>query len=1411
MNMNMNSINKPYKHFFDIDENYYSSISDELLAGKFIDWNSFYPHSTFVTLLKNTASILRREQQLSVWVEGEYGTGKSHAVFTLKKILDASEDEVLKYFQENDLDMDLFKKLQGAKNQEGKKILTVHRVGSSSIKGDNLLVSAIQESVKKALKDTGAEFQCEDSLKDGIIKWLSDEVNARNFNNYIEARYKLQFGADTSEKIVQKLKTGDEETIAELSRKIFNVAEKEGITALKLEARDLEFWIKDVIAKNNLKAIVFIWDEFTEYFKQNINSITGFQTLTELSQRIPFYFIIVTHTSLGLFNPKDESKKIIDRFIKPTCRIELPDNMAFKLLGKAMKTSENPVTKKEWEDHTADLIGLVPRCNQVVMKSVKVDETDLKKILPIHPYTAVLLKHLSVLFGSNQRSMFDFIRNKRGEVGERSFNWYIENYGPISDENLLTIDMLWDYFYSDGKANLEAGIKSLLGVYDMHGNSSKLTVPQQRVLKTALLLQGISEKNTDRKNTDRVELLRPTLTNINNAYEGTNLGMSTGQAAHILKTLEREGILFPQTIGSSETQYLAMRSGSNTDNIKKYIEDFRGDKKTKVIVEGCDLTSFLTDNLTPALKLRYELNIMTVDDFDSKNNRIVNRINQTTYINTIPLILTFAKDEKERAVIISEIRKIIKELEVVAVFVDASLCDLSEDNFEEYIKNLAEAKEWLNKDGDLSRQYQKAAEDVIARWISKIKDSELRIMTKDKDKDEEKKVYGVSEAVNALNDFNKKIFGMGIEYLNVTQHMFNQSNFNQGSKLGIEQRTSGQFDKRLAAALEGVWQLPEGAAPNTNHLVYKIKVKLDAFINERFVEKGEVSIDEIYEFLKADPYGFLPCSLSAFISGFLLKDYVCEKYRWSNGTTGEEMSVEKMAEMIDEIIKLQNKPDQKYRDKFIRKTTLEEREFLVKTAYSFGIDENSCANVEKTREQLRTAIKSNKIGLPLWSISIALKNERPVDYLMIIELIDLYCKLVNNRATGKSDNDIAIEIGRIFIGSKVLHEKLKPCLCTDYCKKGMLIYLSEYNDGELQKLAEDIGCTNNILSHLKAKATDASSWLWEVETINTEIEKLIVEYKIVLVSNKYVTKCENYKDTIIAWAEAMEYFKLPFEGVKNDFPNIKELLEYLSAIFTSKSLPESNKIKFLATLNDHADEFYSHYKNQVEWFKEKCNFELFGLSDADISKIFSNMPLKMYSATNATFQQIASTQISSYRKTILIEELKELWKANTNTSSPREWSDKYKTPILCLVDTSEYDVAKKALETITQKGATDTEIKDAINYFKCTKLFSKMIDETTRDTCFIEKLIADYIIIKDIELTREELSKRLQVGAYDWYPKTKQADDILKQLAKNIYEKTGCNEALSKIEIMSEIDAKLYLKRLIRERMEVGMEILKDE
>ena len=131
--------------------------------------------------------------------------------------------------------------------------------------------------------------------------------------------------------------------------------------------------------------------------------------------------------------------------------------------------------------------------------------------------------------------MFNFIKNDRGnEI--KGFQWFIDNYGPDDDNPLLTIDMLWEFFYDKGKEYLSHDIRSILDCYS-RAATKQLDNNEKRVLKTVLLLQAISQKVGD-----SVELFIPNEKNINNAFEGSD--MDGGAAGRCTEKLVRDEVLY---------------------------------------------------------------------------------------------------------------------------------------------------------------------------------------------------------------------------------------------------------------------------------------------------------------------------------------------------------------------------------------------------------------------------------------------------------------------------------------------------------------------------------------------------------------------------------------------------------------------------------------------------------------------------------------------------------------------------------------------------------------------------------------------------------------------------------------------------------------------------------------------------
>ncbi len=740
-----------YRHYFDIDPDYFPAVNEAVITKNPEVWKKFFPHETFVKLLKNTISVLERKQKLCLWVEGAYGTGKSHAVHTLKKLLDSSEEETREYFQRHKLDNDLCNRFQAVKSSG--RILTVHRYGSATIRSDHNLVFAIQESIEKALVDAGIENKGGNALKEATITWLSDKDNKNYFNGLITGTYSNLFGGDDADTVIEKLRTFSGDALAKVMDNIFKVADERQVKALSLSVTDLSNWIREVIQANSLKAIVFMWDEFTEYFYNNARNLTGFQELCEISETDPFYFLLVTHVTQGLFHERDQDFiKLNGRFVSPHSLISLPENIAFQLMGAAMEKNQDEAVLEDWELALGDLTARTQESRKLVKSVANITDKEMVDILPIHPYAALLLKHISSAFDSNQRSMFDFIKNDRGDEikgfqwfidnfgpeddnpllsvdmlweffydkgnsmfdfikndrGDeiKGFQWFIDNFGPEDDNPLLSVDMLWEFFYDKGKEYLAHDIRSILDYYNRAGNQ-RLDSDQKRVLKTVLLLQAISQYAGD-----SVELFIPNEKNLDNAFEGTDM---EGSAARCAEQLVREKVLFSKSLGGGKFQYAAYNHEDEID-VTPFEKQIDQKSTSAFITEELADRTRIVDAITlgGALKLRYELRFVSASDFDSTIKQLRNT--EEKYENKIIAVVCFAKDNAESVVLGKKIHDALSAGTYNMVFIDASRTPFGADGYGVYRHDMALSMSQQGKDNTLATQYANNAKDSLKKW-----------------------------------------------------------------------------------------------------------------------------------------------------------------------------------------------------------------------------------------------------------------------------------------------------------------------------------------------------------------------------------------------------------------------------------------------------------------------------------------------------------------------------------------------------------------------------------------------------------------------------------------------------------------------------------------------------------------------
>lgn len=1400
---------KIYRDYFNIDPKYYAAVTADLIDSGKVSWKNFYPHETFVKLLEKTHDVLSGKDPRSLWVEGAYGTGKSHAALTVKSLLEATDEEVREYFNDYGLKRDLCQKLITDKNAG--KLITIHRIGSASIRSDQDLILALQDSIMRALAEHGIENHGEVSLKDAALKWFEKEASRNYFDELIsEEQYAWKFGGEKVDAIIQRLKTGSANQIAKTMRDIITVAEDNGITALRLDIQGMAAWIKSIIEENHLSAVLFVWDEFTEFFQNNPNSLTGFQTLAEISLSHPFYFMIVSHESRSLFLNAETAKKILDRFVPPI-KIELPENMAFRLMAQAMKTTDDQMLKKEWETYKRELNEDLASVRASIRDSVKksailgqktvISDEELQAIVPIHPYAALLLKHLSVAFSSNQRSMFDFIINNDSD--SKAFKWFIANYGPLDQVNLITIDMLWDFFYGKGQNGLNDDVRVILDSYGLL-NSEKLTPDEQRVLKTVLLLQAISMRVSN------VELLKPNEQNVDLAFSG--VGWTRGKGRALAEKLVRDGLLFKKPVGGGKTEYTVANSTGDAATIRKKKDEVLNDTKTQDLLVQADLMSAI--QLPAPIAGRFIMEAAATKNFSQTLNKVESKYAPERF----KVLTTFALNDNEAAQIKNQIISAIRAGKDDLIYIDASLTPLGKDLFDQYVENMAYSRYYAQSDKHRAGEFQSQAAKCLTEWKNKVAAGAFMLYTKDHPSGV--RMANLTALQEDLSALNHRQYPYGLEQFNVIANMFMKGPLAQGAECGITQKLSGTFrapneKTSLATALSGAWKVDRYWEDHSkkNLPIVRIKLKVEELIAEGFAQRsGRVSMSVIYNALTKAPYGLMPNNISSFVLGFVLKEYASGDYFWSNGSNSESMTADKMKTMIANAINQEVSPGKNFREEFIVAMSAEQRAFLNCTSQAFKIPPSQCGSIESARDQIRISMK--RLSFPIWCIKYVLPQlEHAASAEDLSEIIDDYCNIANTANGNKgSESELASAIGAAVADKPVIADDLERLLTDENCRSGMLAYIDEFQGGALKHLAAQIGDNGAYLDEVKNKFNaDAANWVWNAETANDKIKDVILDYQIIVETNKSLPKCVSIADVIRGWNAKTNNVHISFEAVKKSVGDLALFLGELHRMKQTSDLPDQRKQRFYDLLLGQREAFDRFYNDQVSTFQLVAASFLSELDDTDVATLYSTFPSGQFTKSGTEYFKYVEKEVGNYLKGQLKKKLRDLWQEKTATKDPVDWSSRYDTPILCMFNDEDRVEAKRIFSIMRDNSPTEVDANRALHYLTNATFYDRLANRAERDRCFMERIVGDFgILLKDPQAVRDYLSSHSTEKPYFWMDNSAIQNQI-KALADKQYKTGGYERAWSIIDQMEPGALREYLKDLISDNVKVGIEILKSK
>ena len=462
-----------------------------------------------------------------------------------------------------------------------------------------------------------------------------------------------------------------------------------------------------------------------------------------------------------------------------------------------------------------------------------------------------------------------------------------------------------------------------------------------------------------------------------------------------------------------------------------------------------------------------------------------------------------------------------------------------------------------------------------------------------------------------------------------------------------------------------------------------------------------------------------------------------------------------------------------------------------------GIPANSCSSAGQAAMAVSTKMRG--LNLPVWCLE-------EVDTVGIFDVVQKYIELVQKE--GNEAHKKAVEIGKIASAKPSIADSLFTLLTSENCQKGMREYLRSFEGGKVMELATAIGAENNVLADIRRLFGVKHSCLWDKQTGEDEIRKLLTEYGVVKESNTILNAAahsltEAYKE----WRERLKFIGISCEALRAKYPALAKVLDTLLKICKQEDiLPEQLKA-FHTELVAHGAEIRELLNNDRRIFAEVYEPYLEDLSDNDIADVKSKLQTGLFELPKTDCNVKVKEAAEEFRKNQLKSQLFRLWKDKTGTKNPREWSSRYRTPILCCVSEAEYEKAKKAFETLNRNWGTDSEIKAAIAFLESTTLFGIVADDEKRNAAFKRDIVGEYsILLPDLDKVRDTLD-RLSVDTYDWRDNPSVKGKV-KQLAEAEYNAGGSDKVLLKIDEMDDAQLKQYLKRLVKDSITVGIEIL---
>jgi len=1029
-------------------------------------WKQFIPTKDFIDTLRiflNSLEAKDKKARKSIWIQGTYGTGKSHATGVIKHLL-WDDIEYIEDFVEKIPDDQLKERLRNFR--KGNKVFPVALKGISGISDAKSFALKIEEAVRNALRDRRIDVK----TKSEFEKYIDSIQNNKSINwRYIvDNSLELKSMVGSVEGLLTELENNNIEVLKILEKSIdFHIPHP-----------SIEEWLSEILAELqdlDISHIAIYWDEFTPIMELSSSSalLTILQSIAEKSFNENLFLFVISHrlpeqTQVS----RSDQEKVLGRFEFKTYSME--NITTFHIISNTIKKKNND----EWEKLKDKIYDKNLGFTRVLRKLTEDNPNLLKTIknlFPIHPYTAQLATAISQYIGSTERSIFNFLYDEN-----KGFAKFIKEYPrEETGEYFLTADILWDYFLDDFKRRQEDKINSIIGKYNMAYEDLNKKGPQYLAIFKGILLLNLVQSYIISSPSES-SIYAPSKDNILDMFLGTNF---VDNIDKVLDYIDEKYIH-----KTPDGLYLISQTPLPINEVNEAKDVARREYE--------DVTKLFTKEQKKRLGDRITGNILretNVQIYWAGINKLeLKRKIRNDFITPYTLNIAFflPKSISEIYDLKNNIINLIEEDERAQnmIFI-LSNRELGRDNYDrllEYIarKNIAERHSYI-EEAKVSERY---VERLLDQWLEGVEKEYIEIIYQNKI---DKIPFDLLE--DRINkSLSPEIFRFGLENLERLTENRNVWEFKFSDKVAeiflyedkrdfLEEKLKNAPYKYLLGILlsnngeyivDKILKFRDGVDPD--HPTVKICREVENTLKNR---EGETfNLGDVLEFLRRPPYGLYPNMANYAVLSFALRPFIGKLYELG---TGRKLTKELLKEKVSSVFKYWT--NGKDREKLeVRLGTSEERELTDILADLFDIKESESLN--STRWRIREWVK--QIGLPVWSLKELAQNNKGI--LLAIGAIDYIIKTL--------DRDLLEDkIRSILDILKYTKIDLKLLLNPKSFKEGFAKWLKSLDD-----IGVEDGDIEEIIEYLSRNMQEEVAY-WTEDKVRLKLK----DWKIERDKNKY--------------------------------------------------------------------------------------------------------------------------------------------------------------------------------------------------------------------------------------------------------------------------------------------------------------------